>query len=157
MTPGREWNDVPFGVTPDLVGYLIVTAPDLDSLAGIVPALGVLVEGKTIRILDLAVLVRDLDGTIAMVGSDTIDGLAALADQPEDIGGLLSEHDLELASFALARGTAALVLVTEDRWAEPLSSAARRAGGEIVAGERIPAIRVVAALAHRTEDDARRP
>ena len=64
-------------------------------------------------------------------------------------GGMLSEHDLELASFALKPGMPGVVLVTEDLWAKSLSTAARRAGGQIVAGERIPASRVEAALGGR--------
>ena len=42
---------------------------------------------------------------------------------------------------------AAIVLVVEDRWAGPLSAAARDSGGEVLAGERIPRLRVEAALA----------
>jgi hypothetical protein len=37
-------------------------------------------------------------------------------------------------------------VLTEDRWATSLSMAARRAGGRIVAGDRIPPARVEAAL-----------
>jgi hypothetical protein len=156
MTQRDRDHAAAFDVTTDLVEYLIVTAPDRDALAEIVPALGDLVDAETIRILDLAVLVRDHDGAVAPADVDSIHGLAALVDRADDIGRMLSDHDLELASYALSRDRAALVLVTEDRWAEPLSAAARRAGGEIVAGERIPAKRVVAALADLTDDDTRR-
>ena len=68
---------------------------------------------------------------------------------------MLSEHDIELASLALQRGTAGIVLVTEDRWAEPLAVAARQAGGQILGGERIPASRVESALTDRRFDDER--
>jgi hypothetical protein len=43
--------------------------------------------------------------------------------------------------------------VAEDRWAEQLSLAARGVGGRIVAGERIPAPRVEAAVADAPEPD----
>ena len=66
---------------------------------------------------------------------------------PVTVGAMLSEHDLELAALALRPGSAAVIVVTEDRWATPLSVAARRAGGQILAGERIPAARVATALA----------
>ena len=58
-------------------------------------------------------------------------------------------HDIELASLALRPATAGIVLVTEDRWAESLSVAARRAGGRILGGERIPASRVETVLTDR--------
>jgi uncharacterized membrane protein len=147
MTGGHE---PPFDVTPDLVEYLIVTAPDHEALAEIVPALAELVESAMIRILDVAVLVRDDDGAVTPIDVGSIPGMVALAER-HDIGGLLSDHDLQLAGYALAPGSAAVVLVTEDRWAEPLSNAARRAGGQIVAGERIPATHVTAVLGHRAD------
>jgi hypothetical protein len=64
---------------------------------------------------------------------------------------MLSEHDIGLAALALRPGTAGMVLVTEDRWATPLSRAAQRAGGQIVGGERIPASRIETALAEHRE------
>jgi hypothetical protein len=62
------------------------------------------------------------------------------------IEGLLSEGDLELVALALQPGTVGIVVVSEDRWAVDLSMAAQEAGGEIVAGERIPPARVTAVL-----------
>ena len=56
------------------------------------------------------------------------------------VGGLLSTHDIDLVSLALAPDSTAIVLVAEDRWAEPLSAAARQSGGEVLAGERIPRV-----------------
>jgi hypothetical protein len=66
---------------------------------------------------------------------------------------MLSENDIALASRALPPGTVGIVLVTEDRWAAPLSAAARRAGGLIVAGERIPPSRVEEVLADSAEEE----
>jgi hypothetical protein len=68
------------------------------------------------------------------------------------VGGMLSGHDIEMLSLALDRGTAAVVLVTEDRWATALGEAVRAAGGHMVAGERIDAHRVRAALSEGTDD-----
>jgi hypothetical protein len=66
---------------------------------------------------------------------------------------MLSDNDIALASHALRPGTTGIVLVTEDRWAAPLSAAARRVGGRIVAGERIPPSRVEQVLAYPAEDE----
>jgi hypothetical protein len=52
-----------------------------------------------------------------------------------------------MVSLAIQAGTVGVVLVTEDRWAQPLALAAERSGGQIVAGERVPAARVEAVLA----------
>jgi len=92
---------------------------------------------------------KGANGAIDVLELEAVDSLAALREVEGELGAMLSEHDLELASFAIPPGSAGIVLVTEDRWAEPLSVAARHAGGHITAGERIPASRVEAALADR--------
>jgi hypothetical protein len=139
-------------VTPDLVEYMVVVTPDEASLAALVPALAELVAGARIRILDLAVVVRRPDGVVAVHEVETVESLSGLRDVEGEVGGMLSEQDVATAGLALRPGTAGLVIVTEDRWAEPLSVAARNAGGRIVGGERIPPRRVADALAERLED-----
>jgi hypothetical protein len=108
-----------------------------------------MVETAKIRILDLVVLVRETDGAVTVLELDAIESMSSICNLDIEGGGMLSEHDLELASFALKPGMPGVVLVTEDLWAKSLSTAARRAGGQIVAGERIPASRVEAALGDR--------
>jgi hypothetical protein len=143
------------GIAVDLVEYLIVAIPDLESLDLMWPALAELTERSAIRILDLVVLAKDGDGAVTTLELDDLDTTTALPDFLADAGGMLSERDVGLASFALRPGTAGVVLVAEDRWAAPLSLAAQRAGGQIVAGERLPASRVQSALADRAGDDDR--
>ena len=136
-------------VAADLVEYLIVAMPDLDSLADVVPALAELVAAGVMRILDVVVLVRDSDGAVAVLELEDVGSMAALSEVEGEVGGLLSDGDVEFCAFAIRPGTAGIVLVTEDRWAQPLAVAARRAGGQIVAGERIPAARLEAVLRDR--------
>jgi len=144
-------------VVTDLVEYLIIVVPEVDSLGSVANALVELVGAGTIHLRDLVVIVRGDDGAVSTLEIEAVDSLAALRDVEGELGALLSEHDLELASFAVRPGTAAIVLVTEDRWAAPLSLAARRAGGRIIAGERLPAARVEAALADRTRETGQEP
>ena len=96
-------------------------------------------------------LERDATGAVTVVEVESIESMAPLRDLDIEVGGMLTEHDLELASLALKPGMPGVVLVTEDLWAKSLSTAARRAGGQIVAGERIPASRVEAALGNATQ------
>jgi hypothetical protein len=145
-------SDPPERVSTDLVEYVIVAVPAVDSLAVLAPALAELVQRAAIRILDVVVLVKDVDGAATALELDAVDSMAAIRDLESYVGGMLSEHDLALAATALRPGSAGVILVTEDRWAEPLSVAAQRAGGQIVAGERIPSLRVESALADRTDD-----
>ena len=77
--------------------------------------------------------------------------LAGIREAASCYGVLLSRHDVELVSLALQPGHCAVVLVAEDRWAEPLATAAHAVGGEIRAGERISRHRSRPALARAAE------
>jgi hypothetical protein len=142
-------------VRADLVAYLIVVMPDVDSLATLVPALAEMARSGQARIIDLVALVKHDDGAVEVLEFEAVSSLAALADVEGQVGRLLSDNDLAMASVALRPGTAGVILVSEDRWAEPLSSAARKAGGQIVGGERVPPSRVEAVLAESADDDQR--
>ena len=133
-------------VAPDLVEYLVVVAPDPESLASSAAALTSLQAAGTIRLLDIVVLVKDLGGGIDVLDVDATQELAALSGIERDAEGLLANQDIELVSAAVPPGRAGMILVAEGRWAEPLSSALERVGGRIVAGERIARARVLALL-----------
>jgi hypothetical protein len=153
VTDASEPADRTDEVASDLVQYLVVVVPDQEALATVAPALAELVQSGKIRILDLVVLVRDREGAVTVLELEAVESMAALRHVEGEFGGMLSENDIALASHALRPGTTGIVLVTEDRWAAPLSAAARRAGGLIVAGERIPPSRVDGVLADPPEDE----
>ncbi len=90
------------------------------------------------------------DGRFTAVEPELVSGLAALDNVDGEVGGLLSEDDIALASGALSPGTSALVVVVEDRWAQQLADAARDGGGRIIGGERIPRHRLEQSRRSRT-------
>jgi Family of unknown function (DUF6325) len=143
-------------IMTDLVEYFVVVVRDSDSLATMVPALAEVVRSSAIRILDLVAVTTDSNGVARFVEVDTIGSFDGLRRIDAEIGGLLSSHDIDLVSLALAPDSTALVLVAEDRWAEPLSAAARQGGGEVLTGERVPRSRVEAALAGLRREGARK-
>ncbi|MGH9251319.1 MAG: DUF6325 family protein [Acidimicrobiales bacterium] len=153
MTDAMEPADRTEEVTTDLVQYVVVVVPDQDALATVAPALAELVQAGRIRILDLVVLVRDHEGAVTVLELEAVESMRTLRHVEGELGDMLSENDIALASHALRPGATGIVLVTEDRWAAPLSAAARRAGGLIVAGERIPPSRVEQVLASPPEDE----
>ena len=126
--------------------------PDVGAVGFVVPALVSLVERAAIRIVDVVVLSRDDEGSVATLEPEAVEALAPLRGLDVEVGGLLSDHDIQMLALALDRGTAAVVLVTEDRWAMALDEAVRSAGGQIIAGERIDASRVRAALSEEVQD-----
>ena len=153
MSEPPEHGQRPDRVTTDLVEYFIVGLPTLDSLGALAPALVELVDRAAIRILDLVMLEKSADGGVSALELEAVEGMEALGDLRSGFGRMLSDRDIQLAAMALRPGTAGVVVVTEDRWAEPLSVAAQRAGGQIIAGDRIPASRVESALADRSDDE----
>ena len=153
MTDPREPPDPTEEVASDLVQYVVIVVPDQAALAAVAPALAELVHTGDIRILDLVVLERDREGAVTVLEFEAVESIAVLRDVEGELGAMLSDNDVALASHALRPGTTGIVLVTEDRWAAPLSAAARRVGGLIVAGERISPSRVEQVLAYPAEDE----
>jgi hypothetical protein len=60
--------------------------------------------------------------------------------------GLLSDDDVALAAAEIEPGTAAVMIVYENRWAAPFAAAVRRNGGVLVASARISVQDLTAAL-----------
>lgn len=129
------------------IDYLLVEWPGRQPNGEVAPHLVDLVDRGLIRILDLAFVAKDEDGTVAGLElSDLGDGAAELEVFAGASSGLLSEDDLTEAAAALEPGTAAALLVFENTWAAPFAAAVRRSGGQLVASGRIPVDDVLAAL-----------
>ena len=130
----------------DLVEYMVIAIPDLASVGDVAEAMRRLVKTDRMRILDLVAVVISADGAHVAVEPEAVAGMTVLRDVEGEVGGLLSTDDIAMACGELPPGTAAVILVAEDRWADILAGAARRSGGRIVGGERIPRYRIEATL-----------
>jgi hypothetical protein len=123
------------------VEMLAVSFPG-DRMDGqIMRALKDLTERGLIRVLDLMVLKKDASGEVHTYELDDLDddihaGFLPFAEEI-DPDGLFGEDDLELAAAELQPGSVAALLVWEDRWASPIASAIREAGGTMLAYERV--------------------
>jgi Family of unknown function (DUF6325) len=113
-----------------------------------VPMLVDLVERGIIRVLDVLFVMQNEDGTLS--------GFEASGLDAENVGdfkvfegassGLLGEDDVAAAGEALEPGSAAVMIVYENRWAGPFAAAVRRNGGVLIANERIPTQDLIDAL-----------
>jgi Family of unknown function (DUF6325) len=112
------------------------------------PLLVDLVERGIIRVLDAMFVIKNEDGTFS--GFDATDlsdkGVGDFAVFEGASSGLLGDDDAATAADAIEPGTAAVMIVYENRWAAPFVAAVRRNGGVPVAFERIPAQDVLDAL-----------
>lgn len=100
----------------------------------------------TIRVIDVLILAKDDDGNVeAMELSDAGD-LGELVQLEAELAELLAADDVAQLANAMDPGSVAGVLVYENLWAAPFASAARRAGGQLIANGRIPIQAIIASL-----------
>lgn len=130
------------------IDYLVVEYAHGKPTGEALPYLLDLVASGTIRILDLAMLVKD-DEThfrsmkladlpaLGITDFDDLDGVES---------GLLSEDDLAEVAAIIEPGRAAAILIYENTWAGPFAAALRRAGASLVANGRINVNDLLAAL-----------
>ena len=122
------------------VDYMIVGFPGNQFTGEIAPALGKLVDDGTIRIIDVAFVGKDEDGTaVAMELTELApDVQAALDKLGIEVGGLFNEDDLIDAADGLEPNSSAALLVWENVWAREAAQKIRDAGGVLLAFERLP-------------------
>jgi uncharacterized membrane protein len=122
------------------VEYMIVAFPGNEFRGEIAPALAELVESSTIRLIDLAFVVKDSDGSVAAfevsdLKPEIADAFSSFGAAP---GNLFNDEDLQAAGEELEANSSAALLVWEDVWATKLAEAIRNANGMILDHDRIP-------------------
>ena len=120
-----------------VIGY----PPDAPKTGEAVPILLDLVDRGIVRVLDALYVQKDADGTfsgfdLADLDEDTAGDLKAFAGAST---GLIHDDDVALAAAEIEPGSAAVMIVYENRWAAEFVSAVRRNGGVVIANERISA------------------
>jgi hypothetical protein len=128
------------------VDYIVIEWPDRQPNGEAAPLLLELVDRGIIRILDIALMAKDEDGTVGALDFGDLDPDSGFGAFVGAASGLLGQDDLDEAAGALEPGTAAAVLVFENRWAAPFARAVRMSGGQLVASGRIPIQAMIASL-----------
>lgn len=105
-----------------------------------------LVDGGTIRVVDILILAKDETGAVEAMELSDADDLGPLAAVEAELAELLAEEDVEHLAAAMDPGSVAGVLIYENVWAAPFASAARRSGGQLIANGRIPTQAIIAAI-----------
>ena len=130
------------------IDYVVLEWPGRQPNGEAVPLLIDLVERGIIRVLDAMFVIKDEDGTFSGFDATDLDdkGVGDLTIFEGASSGLLGDEDVATAADAIEPGSAAVMIVYENRWAAPFIAAVRRNGGEAIAFERIPAQDVIDAL-----------
>lgn len=132
------------------VDYLVVGFPaDKANFSGaMADELKKLIDGGTIRVLDLVMVTKAEDGTVeaAELRDQDESDVGELRALESDLALVLATEDVERVGADLEPGSAAAVLVWENTWAGPLASAIRHSGGELISTGRIPTQALIAAV-----------
>jgi hypothetical protein len=93
-------------------------------------------------------VMQNEDGTFSGFEARDLDakGVGDFREFEGATSGLLGEDDVATASEALEPGSAAVMIVYENRWAAPFAAAVRRNGGVVIDNQRIPVQDVIEAL-----------
>lgn len=118
----------------------------------VAPALVELQESGHVRIIDLALVVKDADGNTAVLELEDSELAEAYATVNADPLDLLSEEDLLGIADSLDDDSSALAIVWENTWAAGFARAVRESHGQVIIQDRIPRDVVVAALTALDED-----
>lgn len=123
------------------VDVIIIGFPGNKFSGQIAPALLELVENKTIRLIDLLFVSKDLDGTITTLEIADLDHEHGSAYLEIDVthAGALDHEDAQELSEDLEPGSSALLVAFENTWAAKFSDAIIAADAIVIDQVRIPA------------------
>jgi len=130
------------------VDYLVVEfPPGAQNFNGEMAAeLVRLSDAGTIRVLDLLIVQKAADGSVDAYEIDETDAVDEIRALETNVSEILAADDVLNLAAAMEPGSVAGVLVWENTWAAPFASAARRAGGQLIATGRIPIQAIAASL-----------
>jgi len=130
------------------VDYLVVEfPPGAQNFNGEMAAeLVRLSDAGTIRVLDLMILQKAADGSVDAYEIDETEDAGEIRALEAHVSEILAADDVLHLAEAMEPGSVAGVLVWENTWAAPFASAARRAGGQLIATGRIPIQAIAASI-----------
>jgi len=126
------------------IDFVVIEFPHTQKAGSGLPLFVDLVDRGIIRILDLAFVRKESNGSIRRVALSELGPELAVFEGASS--GLLVEEDLVNAAVAVGPDSTAAVLIYENRWVAPLATTLRRNGAQLVASERLPVQAILAAL-----------
>jgi len=114
----------------------------------IIPALVELIANKTIRVIDLVIVLKDEKGKVevAELQQLTPDIIAVFDPLEKEVNGLIKEVDAAMVGRNMENNSTAAVMLFENLWAVKFKEAVLNADGRLLMQERIPNEVVLEAL-----------
>ncbi len=115
--------------------------PDAPRTGESIPIMLDLVDRGIVRILDVMIVQKDADGTVAQLEISELGGnVSTHLEVFEGAStGMLGDEDASVAGDGLEPGEAAVLICFENSWAAPFVTSVMRNGGSVLAFDRIPA------------------
>ena len=145
MTEVQELN--PQGIEVGPVDYVVIEFAEAKFTGEGLPILLDLVAKGTIRVIDAVVIKANDDGTWVTLSVEDLDAEGGAWELISGWGSdVLSQDDFDTVGAIVKPGAAAAIIMYENTWAAPFAAAMLRAGGQVVAFDRIPVTDVIAAI-----------
>ena len=103
-------------------------------------------DAGIIRVMDLVLIGKGLDGTIMAQELGDLEDMGEFARLETELAETLAEEDVLGFGEVMEPGSLGAVLVFENLWAAPFGAAIRHAGGQLIANGRIPVQAIIAAV-----------
>jgi hypothetical protein len=103
-------------------------------------------DAGIIRVMDLVLIGKGLDGTIMAQELGDLEDMGDFARLETELAETLAEEDVLNFGEVMEPGSLGAVLVFENLWAAKFGAAVRHAGGQLVANGRIPIQAIIAAV-----------
>ncbi|GAA1058147.1 hypothetical protein GCM10017608_05500 [Agromyces luteolus] len=116
-------------------------------------ALGELMVGDEIRLLDLLIVSRDGDGEVTVREYEEFRDDAGFTVVELEASGVIGDEDIDELADTIPPGTSGAIMAIELLWAKKLASAFAASGGDVLQVERIPATVVNEVLAEASYEE----
>ncbi len=135
------------------IELLVVEFPGNQFTVEITPALGELVQSRTIKIIDILFIQKDADGVVTETElSELVDDVYEAFDPlVDELSGLLTHDDALRLGASIGSNSSAGIMLFENVWAKRFTDAVVSTNGRVVLNERIPRAVIDALIAAQAE------
>jgi hypothetical protein len=135
------------------VDFIVIAFPGNNFKGEIIPAIQELVDGGTIKIIDVLFAYKEGDEDVRVLELQEIPSEVFQRFDPvvAEVTGLITENDIRSLSAGLPADTSIALLLFENTWARKVGDAIQNADGQVIMFERIPRPVVQSLLEERAQ------
>lgn len=116
---------------------VVLFAGEIDQ-SGIRAAVASAVTGGAVRVLDVLLVRKDLNGAVTLHDAESPASAAELLGFPTSLPDLIGEEDAAAVAAEMDAGTTVLMIAWENVWAAQIATAIRDRDGQVLTLQRLP-------------------